>query len=147
MAKDCVLCGAELSLLNREKLYSFGTEQLTCKNCYKKLVELPANERARRILATGRAVAADILQEELSKQESRYEAKRNARLSDKPCVRCGAPMLKMGRQQFQLGEHGLFMGDMAHMLAGSLTLELFCCERCRKVEFFVPENENALDKV
>lgn len=147
MEKACIFCGAELSLFNREKLYSFGTEQPACKSCYKELVKLPVDDRARRALATGRAVAADLLRKELEAQEARDEAKRQKRLSDKTCVRCGAPMLKMGRQQFQLGEHSFFLGDLAHMMAGSLTLDLFCCESCRKVEFFVPEDEKTLDKV
>lgn len=147
MAKNCIFCGAELSLLNREKLYSFGTEQPTCKSCYKEMVKLPADERARRSLATGQAVAADLLRAELEKQAVWDEEKRQKRLSDKTCVRCGAPMLKMGRQQFQLGEHGLFLGDLSHLLSGSLTLDLFCCESCRKVEFFLPEDGKPLDQV
>lgn len=147
MAKTCMFCGDELSLLNRTKLYSFGTEQIVCKSCYKEVIKLPADERGRRILATGKAVAADLLQQQLAQQEANEASKRARRTSDISCSRCGTPMLKMGQQQFQLGEHSLFFGDLAHLAAGSLTLDLLCCETCRKVEFFLPDNGKLIDQI
>lgn len=147
MAKRCIFCDAELSLFNRSTLYSYGTEQPACKDCYKELVKLPADDRARRALATGKAVAADLLQQQLAQQEANEASKRARRTSDISCSRCGTPMLKMGQQQFQLGEHSLFFGDLAHLAAGSLTLDLLCCETCRKVEFFLPDNGKLIDQI
>ena len=145
MAKRCIFCDTELTLFNRVALWSYGTEQPSCKSCYKELVKLPADERGRRILATGKAVAADLLQQQLAQQEANEASKRARRTSDISCSRCGTPMLKMGQQQFQLGEHSLFFGDLAHLAAGSLTLDLLCCETCRKVEFFLPNDEKPID--
>ena len=147
MAKTCMFCGDELSLLNRTKLYSFGTEQIVCKKCYQEAIKLPADERARRILATGQAVAADFLQSELNKKLAEEESKRARRISNIICPNCNVSMLKMGQQQFQLGEHSLFLGDLSHMMAGSLTLDLMCCEKCRKVEFYLPDDVNVIDSI
>ncbi len=55
------------------------------------------------------------------------------------CLRCGTQMGLVGREKFQLGEHGFFLGDLPNLLAGSLELELYGCPKCGKVEFFQPE--------
>jgi hypothetical protein len=75
------------------------------------------------------------------------DSKRTRRISNIICPNCNVPMLKMGHQQFQLGEHGLFLGDLSHMMAGSLTLNLVCCEKCRKVEFYLPDDVNVIDTI
>ena len=147
MAQNCIICGDEMSLFSRSKLYSFGTEQTVCKKCYHDLIQLPPDECARRILATGQAVAADLLQAELDKKTAQEENKRARRISNITCPNCNAPMLKMGQQKFQLGEHGLFLGDLSHMMAGSITLDLVCCEKCRKVEFYLPDDVNVIDSI
>ena len=147
MAQNCIICGDEMSLFSRSKLYSFGTEQTVCKKCYHDLIQLPPDECARRILATGQAVAADLLQAELDKKMAQEENKRARRISNITCPNCNVPMLKMGQQQFQLGEHSLFLGDLSHMMAGSLTLDLVCCEKCRKVEFYLPDDVKVIDSI
>ena len=147
MAQNCIICGDEMSLFSRSKLYSFGTEQTVCKKCYHDLIQLPPDECARRILATGQAVAADLLQAELDKKTAQEESKRARHISNITCPNCNVPMLKMGQQQFQLGEHSLFLGDLSHMMAGSLTLDLVCCEKCRKVEFYLPDDVNVIDSI
>ena len=147
MAQNCIICGDEMSLFSRSKLYSFGTEQTVCKKCYHELIRLPKDECARRILATGKAVAAELLQSQLDEQTAQDEIKRARRISGITCPRCNVPMLKMGQQQFQLGEYGLFFGDLAHLAAGSLTLDLVCCEKCRKVEFYLPDDTKVIDSI
>jgi len=140
MAEQCIFCEKPLSLFTRKELPCCSTLQPTCGDCFKKLVQLPHEERGRRALATGRAVAPDLLRQNMAVLETEAEAKRNSSLTDKACLRCGGAMLHMGRQQFQLGEHTFFMGDMNHLLAGSLTLDILRCEQCGKVEFFLPED-------
>lgn len=139
MAEQCIFCEKPLSLFTRKELLCCSTLQPVCGDCFKEVSKLPSDERGRKALATGRAVATDLLRQNLAAQEAEARAKREKTLTDKVCLRCGAPMLSLGRQQFQLGEHTFFMGDMNHLLAGSLTLDVLRCEQCRKVEFFLPE--------
>ena len=140
MAEQCIFCEKPLSLFTRKELLCCSTLQPTCGDCFKEVSKLPSDERCRKALATGRAVATDLLRQNLAAQEAEARAKREKTLTDKVCLRCGAPMLSLGRQQFQLGEHTFFMGDMNHLLAGSLTLDILRCEQCGKVEFFLPED-------
>ena len=147
MAQNCIFCEEELSLFNRKTLYACGTEQPVCKNCHARFIPLPRVEIGRRALATGRAQDAETLRAYLNDHDRRMQKKaaadesaQKARISDKLCSRCSVPMVIVGQQQFQLGEHTLFWGDLAHLAAGSLTLDMLCCPKCRKVEFFLPES-------
>ena len=149
MANTCIFCGAELSPFNRKTVYCCTTEQPACRTCHKELMSLPAEERGRRALATGQARDAEEIRAYLADREKRAREKaeaeaqdRQARISDKTCPHCGIPMIKMGQQQFQLGEYSIFWGDWSHLAAGSMTLDMLYCEQCRKVEFFLPEEIN-----
>ena len=147
MAKECVFCGKELKLFECRNVYCCGTEQPSCPSCYAEVKNLSQREQGRRALETGRAVAADLLRSELERHESESATKRERVVSDVACLRCGAPMLKMGVQTFQLGVEKPFLGDLPHLLSGGLSLEVMCCEKCRKVEFFLPENADPLEQV
>jgi len=148
----CVFCGEGLSMLNSKTIYCCTTRQPACRACYKELIALPRDDLGRRALATGRAQDPQAIREYLAQREQieREKAEKEAqakkdRISDKLCLRCGVPMIRMGQQQFQLGEYGLFLGDLAHLAAGSLTLDLLYCEQCRKVEFFLPKDFDPKD--
>jgi len=147
MANVCIFCGKEPSLFNRRELNCGDTVQSVCGDCYKRYSPLSGKQRCRLALDTGRAQEPEKLQEALLKQETEAQAQRVKKLTDKVCLRCGAPMLKMGQQQFQLGEHSFLWGDWSNLMAGSLTLDLVCCEQCRKVEFFLPEDEPLGEKI
>lgn len=143
----CVFCGDGLSLLNRKTLYCCTTEQPACRDCHAKLVKLSREELGRRALASGRAQEPETIRAYLKAREEAIQKKQAAeeqaakdRISDKSCPRCSVPMVKMGQQQFQLGEYDFWLGSMAHAAAGSLTLDLLLCPKCRKVEFFLPES-------
>ena len=149
MAQNCIFCSDELSLFNRKVLYTCGTEQPVCKNCYTKFIPLPRVEIGRRALATGRAQDAETLKtylhnhdQQMQKKAAEEEAAQKARISDKLCPRCSVPMVIEGPRQFQLGEHTLFLGDLSHLAAGSLTLDMLYCPKCRKIEFFLPESSD-----
>lgn len=55
------------------------------------------------------------------------------------CLRCGAKMAFMKREKIQLGQTGAFFGDWPNIIAGALDTEIYCCSRCGKLEFFLPE--------
>ena len=52
------------------------------------------------------------------------------------CLRCGTEMDYLKREKIQLGQQGVFMGEMSHIAAGALDVHMFCCPNCGKMEFF-----------
>lgn len=54
-------------------------------------------------------------------------------------LRCGADMDCLGREKVQLGEAGFLLGDLPHLIAGALELEIYACPDCGKVEFYRPK--------
>lgn len=55
------------------------------------------------------------------------------------CLRCGAAMEHILTDDIQLGRTGWFLGDLPNLLAGSLTVAVYRCRECGKLEFFSPE--------
>lgn len=55
------------------------------------------------------------------------------------CLRCSAEMDCLGREKLQLGEAGWILGDLPHLIAGALELEIYACPQCGKVELFRPK--------
>lgn len=60
-------------------------------------------------------------------------------MRDIACLRCGSPMAFMKREKIQLGQTGAFLGDWPNIIAGALDTEIYCCTRCGKLEFFLPD--------
>lgn len=146
MDEKCIFCEAELSLLNKKKLYCANTTQLLCKDCYAQYKELPAAERARAVLNTGRADAAHVLREYLERigQANREKAEARKRENDQrrtglTCLRCDGQMLDHGPVTFKLGEETFFFGDWNRLISGAVTMNILRCEKCGKVEFFAPD--------
>ncbi len=54
------------------------------------------------------------------------------------CLRCGTPMEYLKKEKIQLGEQGGFGGSFNHLIAGSLSVHIFMCPLCGKIEFFDP---------
>ena len=54
------------------------------------------------------------------------------------CLRCGTPMQYIKQEKIQLGERGFLSGDWAHISAGALSVHIFMCPLCGKLEFFDP---------
>jgi len=58
------------------------------------------------------------------------------------CPRCGGPLSSMGVEQFRVGGTSggwkLLFGEWAELGEETLPLEVFACERCRRVELKVP---------
>ncbi len=55
------------------------------------------------------------------------------------CLRCGTEMDCLGREKLQLGEAGWILGDLPHLFAGALELEIYTCPNCGKVELYRPK--------
>ena len=57
------------------------------------------------------------------------------------CLRCGEEMQYLSREKIQLGKTGWVLGDLPNLLSGALEVQIFVCPKCRKLEFFLAENE------
>ena len=56
------------------------------------------------------------------------------------CLRCGVELRHFAREKLQLGRTGWILGDLPNLLAGALEVEIMVCPRCRKMEFFCPDD-------
>lgn len=143
MDNRCIFCGAELGVMNRKKLYCGNTRQNLCRDCYPQYSSLTVVERAEAALNSGRAEEADKLQSYLENvhqarhdEEESRKADKEKRVSGMKCLRCGGQMLDRGESTFKLGEETYFFSDLNRLMSGSLTMNIFRCEDCGKVEFF-----------
>ena len=147
MDDRCIFCGTELGILQRKKLSCANTTQILCKDCYPKYEPLSAVERAEAALKTGRAEDSAELRKYLEnvrnaqkKREEQRKANADKRLSDMKCLRCDGRMLDYGPVTFKLGEESLIFSDLVRLFTGSLTMNIFRCEKCGKIEFFSLDN-------
>ena len=46
------------------------------------------------------------------------------------CLRCGARMKYMFRENLQLGKTGWILGDLPNLFAGALCADIFVCPDC-----------------
>lgn len=54
------------------------------------------------------------------------------------CLRCGTEMEYLKETKIQLGEQGFFGDNWSHIAAGALSVHIFRCPVCGKLEFFDP---------
>ena len=52
------------------------------------------------------------------------------------CPYCDVTMNYMGTKRIQLGRTGWIIGDWDNLLSGALTVSIYECPRCSKLEFF-----------
>ena len=136
MADCCVFCGKELKRFEKVELACAGVAQLACTDCWNKYKDVPKIGQYRAMLSAGwaaepeklRAILAELEQEEV-------EAEKLNKLMS--C--CGQPMTPLGVSEYQLGRTGWIMGDLPNLLAGSMELALFRCERCGQIKFMDPK--------
>lgn len=57
-----------------------------------------------------------------------------------PCARCLKPLTSVGERDFHEGTRlwGFALGDIGELLTAGTVLEMWVCENCGHVEFFVP---------
>lgn len=44
-------------------------------------------------------------------------------------------------RKIQLGEQGVLSNHWAHLMAGALEVDIYCCPKCGKLELFAPNEE------
>ena len=136
--KSCALCGMPLGLFESSELTCCGESQIFCLCCFDEMSPLNHIQRTRTLLKEGRAaVNVESMKKSLARIDAEEAAKHLAESTDLKCLRCGSPMVKIGRKKFQMGEQNFFIDT--HALAGSMELDVLQCKTCRKVEFFAPE--------
>lgn len=61
------------------------------------------------------------------------------------CLRCGQKMRYFGTEKLQFGQTSWIFGDLPNLLAGAMEVDVYCCLECRKLEFFLAE-ENEMEE-
>ena len=49
------------------------------------------------------------------------------------------------REKIQLGETGLLFRDLSHLLSGAMSVDIYVCPKCKRMEFFSAENGDKAD--
>ena len=55
-------------------------------------------------------------------------------------------MQYLSREKLQLGKTGWVLGDLPNLLSGALEVQIYVCPKCRKLEFFLADNETIDDE-
>lgn len=56
-----------------------------------------------------------------------------------PCLRCGHEMKHIKTEKLQLGQAGWILGDLPNLLAGAMEVDIYTCQNCGKLEFYLAE--------
>jgi rubrerythrin len=57
-------------------------------------------------------------------------------LANMKCLRCEGEMKFVLKEKIQLGQMGLLLGDIPHLMSGALYVNVYVCKKCKKMEFF-----------
>ena len=63
-------------------------------------------------------------------------------MSTLTCLRCGEPLQYMSKEHLQLGKTGWILGGLPNLVAGALSVDIYVCPNCRKLEFYMAEGED-----
>jgi hypothetical protein len=57
------------------------------------------------------------------------------------CTRCDGRLIFLGRKDFHEGTRGwgFIFGDLGELLTGGEEIEMWTCESCGHIEFFLPK--------
>ena len=66
--------------------------------------------------------------------------------NEKRCSNCGAALRFASNEKLQLGQTGWLLGDLPNLLAGALSLSVWYCPGCGKIEFYVREGDACFDE-
>ena len=58
------------------------------------------------------------------------------------CLQCVQKMKHIGTEKIQLGQTGWVLGDLPNLLAGAMEVDIYSCPDCRKIEFFLVDDES-----
>lgn len=53
---------------------------------------------------------------------------------------CGGTMRNIGQTRLQEGKYSLLLGHLSNLFSGALCVDIDCCERCRRLEFYLAED-------
>ena len=63
-------------------------------------------------------------------------------LAGDACLRCGSPIVSLGREQFRTGGNSggwkLLFGELAELGEDVVEFEVLACQVCRHIEFRLP---------
>ena len=59
------------------------------------------------------------------------------------CIRCGGEMAHIGQEQLQMGKFSWLLGGLDNLVSGALTVDIYCCRQCKKLEFYAVEPPEA----
>ena len=63
------------------------------------------------------------------------------------CLRCGNEMKHIRTEKMQLGQTGWILGDLPNLIAGAMEVDIYSCPQCRKLEFFISDNEQLEEEI
>lgn len=61
-------------------------------------------------------------------------------MHEKICSACGGTLQSIGRFPLQKGKFSLLLGHWDNFWRGALEVSAFCCENCRKLEFYLADD-------
>ena len=62
------------------------------------------------------------------------------------CLRCGEDMQFLSNESIKLANVGPVIDNLLNLISGGLKVNIFVCPKCRKLEFFLAENETLDDE-
>lgn len=75
-----------------------------------------------------------------SPEQNESSAEADESSDDAGCTRCGGRLLFLGRKDFHEGTRawGFIFGDLGELFTGGEEIEMYTCELCGHIEFFMP---------
>ena len=58
-------------------------------------------------------------------------------MRQKTCSACGGKMQSLGNMELQKGRFSMLFGNLSQIMSGALDVDVECCERCKKLEFYL----------
>ena len=58
-------------------------------------------------------------------------------MRQKTCSACGGKMQSLGNMELQKGKVSMLFGNLSQIMSGALDVDVECCERCKKLEFYL----------
>ena len=66
-------------------------------------------------------------------------------MSTKTCTACGGKMVGIGAFPLQKGKFSAFFGHWSNIWEGTLEVSAYCCESCRRLEFYLADDADEAD--
>mgnify|MGYP000884068200 CR=1 FL=1 len=68
-------------------------------------------------------------------------------MRQKTCSACGGKMQSLGNMELQKGRFSMLFGNLSQIMSGALDVDVECCERCKKLEFYLLGDPERFDIV